>query len=67
MFWRILFFVTAKIEIGEDPATTLGNREDSEENEMEEMLEELFAAIMTVTDPAGKYIRYQSSKYENGF
>merc|ERR1719361_665695 len=26
-----------KIEIGEDPAATLGNREDSEENEMEEM------------------------------
>ena len=46
---------TGKIEIGEDPAATLGNREDSEENEMEEMLEELFAAIMTVTDPAGKY------------
>ena len=41
-----------KVEAGEDPAATLGSREDSEENEMSEMLEELFGSVMTVTDSA---------------
>lgn len=44
--------VSAKVEAGEDPAATLGSREDSEENEMSEMLEELFGSVMTVTDAA---------------
>ena len=41
----------AKIEAGEDPSATLGDREESDDkDEDKEMLEDLFAAVMTVTD-----------------
>lgn len=41
------------MEAGEDPAATLGNREESEDNDMlGEMLEDLFAAVMEGTDPS---------------
>ena len=43
-------FILAKVEAGEDPSATLGNREESEENDMAEMLEDLFASVMTVMD-----------------
>ena len=39
-----------KIEAGEDPVAALGNRDDGDEVLLE-MLEELFAAIITATDP----------------
>ena len=42
--------VSAKVEAGEDPSATLGNREESEENDMAEMLEDLFASVMTLMD-----------------
>ena len=41
-----------KVEAGEDPAATLGNREESEESELVDMLEELFSACITAQDPA---------------
>jgi len=40
----------AKVEAGEDPSATLGNREESDENDMAEMLEDLFASVMTLMD-----------------
>lgn len=40
----------AKVEAGEDPSATLGDREESEEGELNEMLEDLFGAVMTATD-----------------
>ena len=42
----------AKIEAGEDPMTSLANREGSDESELNEILEDLFAAVITATDPA---------------
>ena len=50
----MLIFFLAKVEAGEDPSVALGNREESggEDNELGEMLEELFASVMTVTDAA---------------
>ena len=36
--------------IAEDPSATLGNREESDENDMAEMLEDLFASVMTLMD-----------------
>ena len=45
------FVVTAKVELGEDPATALGTREESEEGDINDQLEDLFAAVMTTTDP----------------
>ena len=44
------FVVLAKVEAGEDPSATLGNREESDENDMAEMLEDLFASVMTLMD-----------------
>ncbi len=42
----------AKVEAGEDPAATLGSREESTEEEtLTEMLEDLFAAVITAADP----------------
>ena len=38
------------MEAGEDPSATLGNREESEDSELAEMLEDLFASVMTVMD-----------------
>ena len=40
-----------KIEAGEDPVAALGTREESEENDVQEMLEDLFAAVIVATDP----------------
>eukprot|EP00095_Tigriopus_kingsejongensis_P009080 maker-scaffold742_size103727-snap-gene-0.20 protein:Tk09080 transcript:maker-scaffold742_size103727-snap-gene-0.20-mRNA-1 annotation:"protein polybromo-1 isoform x2" len=40
-----------KLEMGEDPVISLGNREESEDSELMEMLEELFAAVIQGTDP----------------
>ncbi len=43
----------AKIEQGEDPAVSLGNREESgEDGDMADMLEDLYAAVIEVTDPS---------------
>ena len=39
-----------KIEAGEDPVAALGNREDSDEGDLQEMLEDLFAAIIVACD-----------------
>ena len=47
---QIIVF-TAKVELGEDPATALGTREESEEGDINDQLEDLFAAVMTTTDP----------------
>lgn len=44
-----MFFFPAKIEDGEDPLTTLANREESED--LNEMLEDLFASVIQATDP----------------
>jgi hypothetical protein len=44
--------LSAKVEAGEDPSIALGTREESEETELNDQLEELFAAVMTATDPA---------------
>lgn len=43
-------FITAKVEAGEDPSATLGTREESEESELTDQLEDLFAAVITATD-----------------
>ncbi len=39
-----------KVNAGEDPLATLSTREESEENEVTEMLEELFSAVIEATD-----------------
>ncbi len=39
-----------KVRAGEDPVATLSNREESEEGELTEMLEELFAAVIEGKD-----------------
>ncbi|XP_059081440.1 protein polybromo-1-like isoform X3 [Tigriopus californicus] len=41
-----------KLEMGEDPVHSLGNREESDDSEGNEMLEELFAMVIQATDPA---------------
>ena len=38
------------VEAGEDPVATLGDREDNDDAEMAEMIEDLFASVMTATD-----------------
>ena len=45
------FFLTVKIDAGEDPTATLGSREESEEDNLTEMLEDLFAGVILATDP----------------
>ena len=40
-----------KIEAGEDPVTSLGSREESEDSDLQEMLEDLFAAVIIASDP----------------
>ena len=40
-----------KVNAGEDPLATLSNREESDENDVVEMLEELFAAVVEAKDP----------------
>ena len=40
-----------KIDAGEDPTATLGSREESEEDNLTEMLEDLFAGVILATDP----------------
>ena len=49
MIIHFVYFL-AKVEAGEDPSATLGNREESDENDMAEMLEDLFASVMTLMD-----------------
>ncbi len=44
--------IAAKVESGEDPATSLGTREESEEGDINDQLEDLFGAVMTATDPS---------------
>jgi hypothetical protein len=46
------FFFSAKVEAGEDPSTALGTREESDEGELTDLLEDLFAAVVTATDPS---------------
>lgn len=41
-----------KLEMGEDPVHSLGNREESDDSDGNEMLEELFAMVIQATDPA---------------
>ena len=48
IYFRIL---TVKIDAGEDPTATLGSREESEEDNVTEMLEDLFAGVILATDP----------------
>ena len=38
------------VEAGEDPVATLGDREDNDDAEMNEMIEDLFSSVMTATD-----------------
>ena len=40
------------VEAGEDPVATLGDREDNDDAETAEMVEDLFASVMTATDLA---------------
>ena len=40
------------VEAGEDPIATLGDREDNDDAETTEMVEDLFASVMTATDLA---------------
>ena len=54
MYFNYIIF-SAKIEAGEDPATTLGSREESDDTDYDkEMLEDLFASVMTLTDTTDK-------------
>ena len=40
------------VEAGDDPVATLGDREDNDDAETAEMVEDLFASVMTATDLA---------------
>ena len=50
------------VEAGEDPVATLGDREDNDDAEMAEMIEDLFASVMTATD-LGDPDRYLSQVF----
>ena len=43
--------LSVKIDAGEDPTLTLGSREESEDDNLTEMLEDLFAGVVLATDP----------------
>jgi hypothetical protein len=46
-----VFHLAAKVEAGEDPSVALGTREEGEEENLPEMLEDLFASVITANDP----------------